>query len=81
MSHSKVFGCALTVTCLIASPPANGGSLKSVRLSSVPKPVAESRTAYRLNIPDRKHAPGATPDGWCGESAVQQAMLFHGAFF
>jgi hypothetical protein len=34
-----------------------------------------------LNIPDRPHAPERPKEGWCGECAVQQALLFHGAYF
>lgn len=34
-----------------------------------------------LNIPDRKHAPDRPKGvGWCGESAIQAALLFHGAY-
>lgn len=37
--------------------------------------------AVSLNIPDRKHAPGAPEEGWCAESALQQALLYYGAYF
>jgi hypothetical protein len=33
-----------------------------------------------LPIPDRGHAPEAPPSGWCGESAIQQALLHFGVW-
>ncbi len=34
-----------------------------------------------LNIAARKQAPQSPRAGWCGETAIQEALLFHGAFF
>jgi hypothetical protein len=34
-----------------------------------------------LNVPDRPQAPGSPRSGWCGECAIQQTLLFHGAYF
>ena len=33
-----------------------------------------------LNIPDRPHAPERPPEGWCGETCIQMASLFYGAY-
>lgn len=39
--------------------------------------VAESSSATvtALAIPARKHAPAAPPEGWCGETAIQEGLL------
>lgn len=34
-----------------------------------------------LNIAARNQAPESPRAGWCGETAIQEALLFHGAFF
>jgi hypothetical protein len=34
-----------------------------------------------LPIPDRSHAPEAPKEGWCGESAIQQILLYYGAWY
>ncbi len=31
-----------------------------------------------LPIPARRHAPEAPPEGWCGETAIQEALLYSG---
>lgn len=33
-----------------------------------------------LGIPDRSQAPESPKAGWCGETAIQQSMLYYGAF-
>lgn len=33
-----------------------------------------------LPIPARSHADGAPPEGWCGETAIQEALLHHGVW-
>jgi hypothetical protein len=48
---------------------------------SIPKSVTRSKDAYCLNIPDRDHDPGHPKEGWCGETAIQEALLYHGAYF
>jgi len=50
----------------------------------LPATIDRSATAKKhlLNIPDRKHAMNRPKGvGWCGESATQGALLFHGAYF
>lgn len=37
--------------------------------------------AFRLNIDDREQAPESPPEGWCGETAIQEALLFFGAWY
>ncbi len=45
----------------------------------VPASVAESSSATvdttALPIPARRHAPEAPPEGWCGETAIQEGLL------
>ena len=36
--------------------------------------------SVQLPIPDRSQGPGAPRSGWCGESAIQQALLYYGAY-
>ena len=54
--------------------------------ASLPAPVSASierddaATKVKLNIPDLGQAAGAPPSGWCGEAAIQQALLFLGAW-
>ena len=55
-----------------------------VPAGKIPSPVAESNAGtgtFVLNIPDRPHAPERPREGWCGECAIQQALLFHGAYY
>jgi len=37
-------------------------------------------TAVTLPIPDRAQHEDAPPSGWCGETAIQEALLHHGAW-
>ena len=47
----------------------------------VPASVVRKGKKCLLNIPDRKHASDRPKGvGWCGESAIQAALLFHGAY-
>lgn len=46
----------------------------------VPATLVATDASVRLNIADRKHAPNAPKEGWCGENAIQQALLYHGIF-
>jgi len=36
--------------------------------------------AVKLDIAARSHAPGHPPEGWCGETAIQEALLYYGGF-
>jgi hypothetical protein len=76
-----MLACGLVVTHLAAQLIAAPKPLRPVPKNKIPKSLTIGRNGWRMAIPDRKHAPGATPDGWCGETAIQQVMLFHGAFF
>ncbi len=43
-------------------------------------PAAVAQSPVLLPIADRPSAPAAPPEGWCGESAIQQALLYYGAY-
>ena len=42
--------------------------------------AAAPSASVRLNIPARANAPGHPNEGWCGETAIQEALLHYGAF-
>ena len=64
-----------------ARPRAAAQSQAPRKAETVPETATRNGKAVRLNIPDRKQAPGRPASGWCGETAIQEALLFHGAFF
>jgi hypothetical protein len=47
----------------------------------VPASVMKSEKAICLNIAPREDAPGHPSEGWCGEVAIQEALLYFGAYF
>jgi len=55
-------------------------SLPIVPENGIPETVTRDRESVVLNIPPRKNAPDSPPDGWCGETAIQEALLHHGMF-
>jgi hypothetical protein len=68
-----------------AAPPgkpiAAGRGLVPCRPDEVPATIARDQQSTTLNIPPRSHDPERPPEGWCGETAIQEAMLFHGAYY
>jgi hypothetical protein len=65
------------------SPAGNASELQALSGTETPEAIVRDQTGDRivLNIPDRGQAPGAPAQGWCGEAALQQALLFQGAYF
>jgi len=51
------------------------------RSHEVPPTLTRSDRGTALNVPPRTQAPGHPPEGWCGETAIQEVLLFHGAWF
>ncbi|MDB4938740.1 MAG: hypothetical protein JWP87_5712 [Labilithrix sp.] len=49
-------------------------SLSSASADDTPAPPAA------LPIPPRSHAPEAPPEGWCGETAIQEGLLHYGVW-
>lgn len=60
-----------------ATPPAG---LKPCPAADVPPTTTKHQQATQLNIAARKQAAGHPPEGWCGETAIQEALLHHGAW-
>jgi hypothetical protein len=48
--------------------------------ASLPPSITSSPEKVLLAIAPRGHAPEHPPEGWCGEAAVQMALLYHGAY-
>ncbi len=57
------------------------GPPRRCKQEDIPATITVNGDAVRLSIPPRGHAPGHPPQGWCGETAVQEALLFNGAYF
>jgi len=47
---------------------------------AIPPSLTRTKDACLLNIPDRTHEPGHPKEGWCGEVAIQEALLYAGAY-
>ena len=48
----------------------------------IPETVLQSGDECLLNVAPRDHDPGrGCPEGWCGETALQEALLYHGGYF
>jgi hypothetical protein len=45
-----------------------------------PDDALSADAARVLPIPARSHAPGAPPEGWCGETAIQESLLYLGVW-
>ncbi len=56
----------------IASASASGAP------TATPPDIEEAQVLLR--IPDRRHDPKAPPSGWCGETAIQEALLYVGVW-
>jgi hypothetical protein len=48
--------------------------------SSLPEPAAPPRDARVLSIAARAQAPESPPSGWCGETAIQEGLLYLGVW-
>jgi hypothetical protein len=72
MSRSRVATIAIAVV------------LSSSASISLPSSTASADEAgpspAPLPIPARSHAPGAPPEGWCGETAIQEGLLHYGVW-
>jgi len=49
--------------------------------ADIPPNFLKTGRAVLQNIPDRRHEPGHPKQGWCGECALQQALLYCGGYF
>ena len=70
---------ALALALVAVSAPAVAAQERQA--AKPPPTMVNDGAALRLNIADRKHDAAAPKQGWCGENAVQQALLYHGAYF
>ena len=61
-------------------PPTEGKETTAPR-SAIPATSSVVDDRFRLDIAPRSHAPESPSAGWCGETAIQEALLYHGAFF
>ena len=75
---------------LLAALPAAAPPVKSIparrglvpcKPNETPATLTRGEQSTTLNIPPRNHDPERPPEGWCGETAIQEAMLFHGAYY
>ena len=48
---------------------------------AIPLSTIKTGKAVLLNIPPRDEVPESPEEGWCGEVAIQEALLYHGAYF
>ena len=55
--------------------------LAPCRQGDIPASVVKNGKSILLNIAPRDDAPEHPPEGWCGEVAIQEALLYHGAYF
>ena len=65
----RVLFLALMLTTALAAPP--------IVRSAVPMP---SSGEIRLDIPDIGQEKRTPKEGWCGESSIQMALAYHGAY-
>jgi len=68
-------------------PSSSRALTSTTRLASVPREaeLADSQPRERnatveLSIPPRKQAAESPPSGWCGETAIQEALLYFGVW-
>jgi hypothetical protein len=84
-------GLALLSIGATAPAPADGVVLEgmpaglldpraTIPAEDVPESVVRKDKSVCLSIADRPSAPGCPPEGWCGESAIQQALMYFGAY-
>jgi hypothetical protein len=74
---------ALVAACAQRPPDqARAAELASAPLppSALPPPPPPPPALAALPIPPRAHAPEAPPEGWCGETAIQEGLLSLGVW-
>ncbi len=75
--------CALVAVAACADRPVRATpptGLKPCLAADVPPTTTKHEQTTQLNIAARKQAAGHPPEGWCGETAIQEALLYHGAW-
>lgn len=76
---------ALLAASALAEPPAppmqTGRGLAPCPPDEVPATLVKTKEAVTLGIAARDHDPERPPEGWCGETAIQEAMLYHGVYY
>jgi len=78
MRPSSLFVLAsLCATACGTTPPAPEPERAAQRIAP---PAAESPVDRVLDIPARDQAPERPETGWCAETAIQEAMLYFGAY-
>jgi hypothetical protein len=55
-------------------------TVQSTQSTPDPSPGLEADATLLLPIPARKQDPGSPRSGWCGETAIQEALLYVGAW-
>jgi hypothetical protein len=55
--------------------------LSPVDAEEVPETVLRKGNTVLLGIDPRMHALGRPPEGWCGEVAIQEALLYYGVYY
>ena len=87
MRATKPLVLALVVAAALASASIAGSEgsglappAEPLAARDIPHPEPPTAEGVSLGIADRAQGPDAPPSGWCGESAIQQAMLFYGAW-
>jgi hypothetical protein len=79
------FAFAFVVACgrrppdAVALEPALTGA-PGLATSSSAAPAGSASETLALRIPPRAHAPEAPPEGWCGETAIQEGLLSLGVW-
>jgi hypothetical protein len=68
------------VTCGVAWP-ADQLRPPPTEVTNEPRTVIKEKDNFTLNIAARRWAPGSPREGWCGETAIQEVMLYYGAYF
>jgi hypothetical protein len=77
-----IAGIPLTLFACGTSPSQPATSIAPSDLPAQRESIerAPSAPAAALDIPARDQAPQRPPSGWCAETAIQEAMLFFGAY-
>jgi hypothetical protein len=78
-------GLAWATASLVAPSPAPAAErsrgLVPCTPEEVPATLVAGRATATLGIAARDQDPERPPEGWCGETAIQEAMLYHGVYF
>ena len=80
-----ILPAVVSATVLLHEPPTPAApavaGLVPCKPNEIPATLTRDEQSTTLNIPPRNHDPQRPPEGWCGETAIQEAMLFHGAYY